>query len=219
MVNDVKSGKAGNQIGLFGGSFDPPHIGHVALVETGLDVMGLDEIWVIPALPVHRELSGCADAVTRLRWLQMIFGDDSRIKVVDWEIRRERPTAMVETLREFADSHGPVVPWLMLGADAWAGLTGWREYPAYQGLCNVAVFARHGMDRESVPALPGWKQVDMQGWRRCEGGGHMLYIPAKLPDVSATALRRGLTQAREQTDSIPLVIYSEVQKAYAGLQE
>jgi nicotinate-nucleotide adenylyltransferase len=206
------------QIGLFGGSFDPPHMGHVALVEAGLDVMGLDEVWVIPALPVHRELSGRADAATRLRWLEMIFEADSRIKVLDWEIRRERPTAMVETLREFADRQ-VVVPWLMLGADAWAGLAGWREYPAHQGLCNVAVFARRGLVRESVPKLSGWKQVGMQGWRKCEGSGHMLYVSVELPDVSATALRRGIMKTEGLADSIPPLIYNEVQEAYAGLQE
>jgi nicotinate-nucleotide adenylyltransferase len=206
------------QIGLFGGSFDPPHMGHVALVEAGLNVLGLDEVWVIPALPVHRELSGHADGATRLRWLEMIFEGESRIKVLDWEIRRERPTAMVETLREFADRQA-VMPWLMLGADAWAGLAGWREYPAHQSLCNVAVFARRGLDRVSVPKLSGWKQVDMQGWRKCESGGHMLYIPIELPDVSATALRRDIMKTEGLADSIPPEIYSEVQKAYAGLQE
>lgn len=206
------------QIGLFGGSFDPPHMGHVSLVEAGLDVLGLDEVWVIPALPVHRELSGRADAATRLRWLEMIFEADSRIKVLDWEIRRERPTAMVETLREFADRQA-VVPWLMLGADAWAGLAGWREYPAHRSLCNVAVFARQGMDKDSVPELPGWKQVDMQNWRKCEGGGHMLYVSVELPDVSATALRRDIMKTEGLADSIPPEIYIEVQKAYAGLQE
>jgi nicotinate-nucleotide adenylyltransferase len=217
-VDIVNSAKAGKQIGLFGGSFDPPHLGHVALVEAGLDVLGIDEVWVIPALPVHRKLSGCADGATRLRWLQMIFEANSRVKVLDWEIRRERPTAMVETLREFADRQ-TVVPWLMLGADTWANLAGWQEYPAHQGLCNVAVFARQGLDDKSVPGLSGWKQVGIQNWRRCKDGGHILYLPVELPDVSATALRRDIMQAEGLTDSIPPKIYIEVQKAYAGLQE
>jgi nicotinate-nucleotide adenylyltransferase len=218
-VNVVNSGKAGNRIGLFGGSFDPPHMGHVALVEAGLDVLGLDEVWVIPAMPVHRELSGCVDAETRLRWLEMIFESDHRIKVLDWEIRRNRPTAMVETLREFVGKHAATVPWLMLGADAWTNLADWREYPAHRELCNVAVFARQGMDRESLPELPGWKQVDMQGWQKCECGGHMLYVAVELPDISATALRRDIMKTEELTDSIPAAIYSEVQQAYSGLQE
>lgn len=213
----VNSAPAEKQIGLFGGSFDPPHMGHVALVKAGLDVMGLDEIWVIPALPVHRELSGKADAATRLRWLEMIFSDNERVRVLDWEIRRGRPTAMVETLREFADRQ-TVVPWLMLGADAWAGLAGWQKYPAHQGLCNVAVFARQGIDQACVP-LPGWKQAGIEHWRKCENSGHVLYLAVELPDISATALRRDIMQIEELADSIPPEIYSEVQKAYTGLEE
>ena len=205
------------QIGLFGGSFDPPHMGHGALVEAGLDVMGLDEVWVIPALPVHRELSGKADAATRLRWLEMIFSDNDRVRVLDWEIRRERPTAMVETLREFADKQA-TVPWLMLGADAWAGLASWQEYPAHQSLCNVAVFSRQGIDSDSVP-VPDWKQLDMQGWLKCESSGHVLYVSVALPDVSATALRRDIRKTAGLADSIPPEIYDEVQKAYTGLEE
>jgi hypothetical protein len=75
------------------------------------------------------------------------------------------------------------------------------------------------MDKDSVPELPGWKQVDIQDWRICEGGGHMLYVSVELPDVSATTLRRDIMKTEGLADSIPPAIYSEVQKAYAGLQE
>jgi nicotinate-nucleotide adenylyltransferase len=181
--------------------------------------MGLDEVWVIPAMPVHRELSGCADGATRLRWLEMIFKADRRIRVLDWEIRRKRPTAMVETLREFADMQAAMTPWLMLGADAWASLADWREYPAHQELCNVAVFARQGMDKKSLPELSGWRQVAMKSWRSCEGSGHMLYIAVKLPDISATTLRRDIMKTEKLANSIPAAIYSGVQEAYGGIQE
>ncbi|MDQ6996496.1 MAG: adenylyltransferase/cytidyltransferase family protein, partial [Mariprofundus sp.] len=90
----------GMQIGLFGGSFDPPHNGHKALVQAGL-AMGMDEIWVIPALPVHRQLSGFADAYTRFDWLRQMFAGEPHVQVVDWEISRQRPTAAIETLRQF----------------------------------------------------------------------------------------------------------------------
>lgn len=202
-------------IGLYGGSFDPPHAGHKALVSAGLELLGLDEIWVIPALPVHRRLSGHADGPTRLRWLQQVFAGDDRIRVLDCEIRRGRPTPMVETLREFADAHAPVVPWLMLGADAWAGLPDWIEYPAHQGLCNVAVFARQTVKMESPPVWPGWRRVDMHDWRCQREPGHMVYVPVRLPDISATALRNDLAAGGRLADCIPQVIRPEVREAYA----
>ncbi len=215
----MNSAKANHRTGLFGGSFDPPHLGHVALVEAGLRVMGLDEVFVIPALPVHRTLSGCADGATRLRWLEMIFDANSRVSVLDWEVRRRRPTATVDTLREFADKYPSRTPWLMLGADAWAGMAGWRQYPAHAGLCNAAVFSRRGMDRASAPELADWEQVDLRQWRQCRGGGHMLYVDVELPDISATTLRTGLMKSGALGDSIPTMIAKEVQQAYAGRME
>lgn len=207
------------QIGLFGGSFDPPHIGHQALVAAGLDILGLDEVWVIPALPVHRQLSGCADGQTRLNWLEQIFADEACVRVWDCEIRRARPTPMVETLRQFAAEQGPAIPWLMLGADAWAGLPGWVEYPAFSRLCNIAVFARQAVNMESPPAMAGWQEVDAHDWRHCRQPGNMVYLPVSLPDISATELRCDLAQAGHLAECIPAAIRREVQQAYMETKE
>ena len=203
---------------MFGGSFDPPHIGHQALVKAGLEQLGLDQVWVIPALPVHRRLSGAADGEMRYGWLQRLFADEARVRVWDAEIRRGRPTPMIETLRQFADEQG-VVPWLMLGADAWAGLPDWVGYPAHQGLCNVAVFARRVPNMESPPALPGWQQLDMQDCLQQRQPGHMVYVPVSLPDISATELRRDLATAGRLADCIPALIRREVQTAYLEPKE
>lgn len=180
----------------------------------GLDMMGLDEVWVIPALPVHRQLSGHADGETRLEWLERMFESEPRVRVWDAEIRRGRPTPMVETLRQFGAEQG-VVPWLMLGADAYAGLPGWVEYPAHRQLCNLAVFARQGVNLEALPALAEWQRVELSNWREAQGPGHQLFVPAELPDISATALRRDLEAKARLADCVPAVIRQEVLQAYA----
>ncbi|NWF39027.1 nicotinate (nicotinamide) nucleotide adenylyltransferase [Mariprofundus sp. NF] len=200
-------------IGLFGGTFDPPHNGHVALVEAGLKVMGLDEILVIPAEPVHRSLSGRADGVKRLSWLQAVFAANAAVTVVDWEVVRGRPVAAIETLREFRDANPETVPWLMLGADAWAGLQSWREYPAHLQLCNVAVFARQGMDAE-MSEHEGWQQVNLCSWRECETPGHCCYLQVELPDISATALRRDAEMGHSLAGRVPEQVISRIEKSY-----
>nr|WP_241697079.1 nicotinate (nicotinamide) nucleotide adenylyltransferase [Mariprofundus sp. KV] len=198
---------------MFGGTFDPPHNGHLALVEAGLQVMGLDEVLVIPAEPVHRSLSGRADGMQRLRWLQTVFAANERVSVVDWEVARGRPVAAVETLREFRKANPEIVPWLLLGADAWAGLPGWREYPAHLQLCNVAVFARQGLDAEMVEHA-GWQQVEPDMWRSCESPGHYCYLQPDLPDISATALRRDAEMGRSLAGRVPEQVIAEVEKSY-----
>lgn len=205
---------AKRQIGLFGGSFDPPHLGHVALVHAAL-ALGLDEVWVIPALPVHRQLSGCADGFTRLGWLEKIFAGQPRVKVVDWEVTRQQPTPAVDTLRRFRVNYPDLTPWLLLGVDAWVGLESWREYPAHRMLCNVAVFARQGL--ENIPAHEGWQQVERSD--ACVTPGHWCFVDVTLPDISATLIREYAEQGRSLMDWVPAVVCSDIEKNYAVMKE
>ncbi|MDX8407870.1 MAG: nicotinate-nicotinamide nucleotide adenylyltransferase [Mariprofundaceae bacterium] len=200
-------------IGIFGGSFDPPHCGHLALVRAGLDRLGLDEVWVLPAWPVHRQLSGCADADQRLRWLTAMFADEPRVRVLDREIRKGRPTPSIETLREFAAERTGEIPWLMLGADAWAGLPDWREYPAHRKLCNIVMFARQGSPMVDVP---GWQRVGLKDASGCRTPGHVLRLDVNLPDVSATEIRAACSQGRIPDGMIPDIILADVKDLYGG---
>jgi nicotinate-nucleotide adenylyltransferase len=200
-------------IGIFGGSFDPPHCGHQALARAGLARMHLDQVWVIPAVPVHRQLSGCADAKTRMRWLQAMFEGDARIRVIDWEIRRGRPTASIETLRDFRSHMPDTVPWLMLGADAWAGLPAWREYPAHLGLCNMAVFSRQGVAKTRIP---DWLPIGIEQVKSCKSAGHVVFIEAELPEVSASGIRDACSLGLHLNGMIPDAIEAEVRQQYCG---
>jgi len=201
------------RIGLFGGSFDPPHLGHVALVQAGLD-MGLDEVWVIPALPVHRELSGNADGETRKSWLNKVFAGRADVKVLDWEVSRDQPTPAVDTLRRFCSEFPGVTPWLMLGADAWSGLESWLQYPAHQSLCNVAVFARKGMP--PVTALAGWQEVKLGDWSACSTAGHWCSVGGALPDVSATDVRNRAGLGLSLAGLVPAELCRDIEKNYGS---
>jgi len=192
----------------------------MALVQAGLNA-GLEQIYVIPALPVHRELSGHADARTRFDWLVRMFSGEPHVQVVDWEYRRRQPTAAIETLRRFVHFYPGTVPWLMLGADAWAGLPTWREYPAHCKLCNVAVFARSGPAVAPVCGHDGWQQLDLKtgglsAGLDCNAPGHWIYIQADLPDISATELRRDVQSGRALADRVPAVICRDIEQAYGG---
>ncbi|GAV20101.1 nicotinate-nucleotide adenylyltransferase [Mariprofundus micogutta] len=206
------------QIGLFGGSFDPPHLGHLALVQAGLD-SGLDEVWVIPAYPVHRELSGLADGGVRLMWLEKIFAGHSRVKVLDWEVSQQQPTPAVDTLRRFSAEYPGITPWLMLGADAWAGFESWREYPAHRLLCNVAVFARQGIDKQAVLSHSGWQKMDPEQLSECDKPGHWCFVELELPDISATLIREYAAQGRSLADLVPAAVCADIEKNYTVMKE
>jgi len=202
------------QVGLFGGSFDPPHLGHMAVVEAGL-AMGLDQIYVIPSLPVHRALSGLASARMRFDWLVAMFADYPDVQVVDWEISRNQATPAIDTLRQFHHDYPHTIPLLMMGADAWAGLPAWREYPAHRDLCNVAVFARRGVDVETVCGHDAWQQVEPDKALTCRRPGHWVYIQAELPDISATGLRADCGQGKSLTGRVAETVRRQIEQAYA----
>lgn len=204
------------RIGLFGGSFDPPHIGHVALVEAALDVLHLSAVWVITAgLPVHRTLSGRTTPAQRLSWMQRIFAGNHRVKVVDWEVTVAEPTPSIVTLRRFTTAFPKKRPLLLLGADAFAGMDGWVDYPEHASLCDVAVFGRVACSAEGAGAafrprlLADWLMEPVVLGNRVD-------VSVPLPHVSATEIRRMAEQGKSLAGKVPECVCQEIEQAYAG---
>ncbi len=198
-------------IGLFGGSFDPPHVGHVALLQAALEF--LPEVWVVPAgNPVHRKLSERADAYTRLDWMQRTFADEAQVQVLDWEMDTRKPTPTIETLRRMRELHPELSPVLLLGEDAFAGISTWVDYPEHLGLCDVAVFSRCGQPQSE----PGdWRPAQIDQWQeQAEGSGRIIRVEVQLPDVSATLLRRMAMQGESLRGLVPEIIRNDIESAY-----
>jgi len=210
--------EAGAQrIGLFGGSFDPPHIGHVALVEAALDILQLDAVWVIPAgLPVHRSLSGVASPVQRMQWMQHIFAGNERVQVLDWEVVRDEPTPSIVTLRFFAQAFPDKWPVLLLGADAFSGMDEWVEYPEHVKLCDVAVFGRASYPASDAGA--DFRIKPLSEWLKGSVAmGSRVNVDVKLPDMSATAIRKAVVNKENLAGMVPECARQEIEQAYAGL--
>ncbi len=175
------------QIGLFGGSFDPPHLGHQALVDAAIQELDLDEVWVIPAgLPVHRQLSGKATSEQRLSWLSAIFADEPRVRIVDWEIKHAKPSPAIATLRRFQAENPSIIPTWLMGLDSFLDMPNWVEYPEHQKLCNLAVFQRENMVK--YLKTMGWK--DTPTLNNELDTGHIIFINKTLPNISATQIRK-----------------------------
>jgi nicotinate-nucleotide adenylyltransferase len=211
-LTDLLIHPGGEPIGIYGGSFDPPHIGHVELVRSALRELDLGEVWILPAgIPVHRKLSGRADGMTRLHWLERIFAGQTKVKVLDWEVARHEPTPTIVSLRRFRDQypHGWAV--LLLGEDAYAGMRSWVEYPEHRRFADVAVFSRAGL---ASVELPEWQSMPVTAWRKSPGFGRCVRVRARLPDLSATDLRRRCLLGLSLRDRVPESIRAEVEKAY-----
>jgi nicotinate-nucleotide adenylyltransferase len=204
------------RIGLFGGSFDPPHVGHAALVEAALEHLRLSAVWIIPAgMPVHRTLSGHATPALRLHWMQRIFAGHQRIAVLDWEVTASEPTPSIVSLRRFAATFPDKRPVLLLGADAFSGMDGWVSFPEHAALCDVAVFGRAACGAAS--GVAAFRPLPLTDWLMQPAGvGYRVDVDVPLPDVSATGIRQLAAQGKSLAGKVPECVRREIEQAYAG---
>jgi len=175
------------RIGLFGGSFDPPHLGHKALVDAAIQELELDEVWVIPVgLPVHRQLSGKAKPEQRLSWLSAVFADEPRVRIMDWEINHDKPMPAIATLRRFQAENPDIIPLWLMGMDSFLDMPNWVEYPKHQALCNLAVFQRSHI--KDALETEGWLAASAQNIPT--DAGHIIMLQHHLPDISSSQIRQ-----------------------------
>lgn len=121
------AGMTGPRIGLLGGTFNPPHLGHLVLAECARDELGLDEVrLVLAARPPHKHVEDDPGADERLALCRAaVAGDEGRLAVSDVELRRDGPSYTADTLADLTREHPDVSFVLLLGGDAAAGLESW----------------------------------------------------------------------------------------------
>lgn len=130
------------RIGVFGGQFDPPHNGHLAVVRAARDQLGLDRVLVVPTPhPPHRP-SPQTPAETRYRLARAAFAGEPRVEVSRLELDRGGPSYTVDTLAELAAPDREL--FLILGADQLAALPSWHRPARVRELARIAVAARPG---------------------------------------------------------------------------
>lgn len=141
-------------IALYGGSFDPPHIGHVRVVEAALAALPIDRLIIVPAYQNPLKQKVCASAHKRLEWLKVLFGDMPKVEISDFEIRQNRSVYTIETVEHFRNKDGTI--YLIIGADNLENLSQWHCYEELNLLVTWVVATRaqasvpHGMIRLDV---------------------------------------------------------------------
>jgi nicotinate-nucleotide adenylyltransferase len=141
------------RIGVFGGTFDPPHVGHLILAEACREQLALDRVLFIPAGDPWRKTDReVTRASHRLAMTRLAVAGNEAFAIDDCEVTREGPSYSIDTLRLLHDRL-PVGHELLLiiGEDALADLPNWREPAALAALATIAVVPREGV---KLPALP-----------------------------------------------------------------
>lgn len=149
-------------IGLFGGSFNPPHMGHLIVCESIRSQLNLDTVFFIPtAQPPHKKDIRLAPPDVRFEMTKLAVQDNPRFAVSDSEIRRGGTSYTIDTLQEFHRLYNFARLYLMIGADNWTEFDTWKMPEGIMELADVVVMTRPGFPFEQRPSLPNVRFVDV----------------------------------------------------------
>jgi len=141
------------RIGVFGGTFDPPHLGHLALAEWARESLALDRVLFVPAgAPPHKQAPRAAVA-TRVALVRAAVRGNPAFGVCTLEARRAGPSYTVDTLRALAGEHPGAELWLLVGADMFETMSTWRDIRGIVRLARIGVALRPG---SAAAVRPAW---------------------------------------------------------------
>lgn len=180
-------------IGIYGGTFDPVHYGHLRPALEVMEALGLEEIRFLPLRQaVHRE-QPIATQDQRLAMLRAALAGQPGFVIDETELERDGPSYMVDTLRQLRDRLSGRTLCLLLGGDAFNGFMTWREPDAISSLCHLVVMQRPGHRLPEEPRLRALVQERHSPSAEAlaePGGGRIFFQPVTQLDISATDIRR-----------------------------
>ena len=163
-VESYRVGVSGRRrIGIFGGTFDPPHIAHVVLAAAAIDQLDLDELLVtVAGVPWQKvDERSVSPGHTRFEMTEVAFAPVAGAVVSDMELRREGNSYTIDTLESLA---GPDTDlFLLLGSDAAAGLDTWERHEDLADVATIAVFPRRGSEELRPPDGFEWTALELPG--------------------------------------------------------
>ena len=152
------------RLGVFGGTLDPPHVGHVSLTRELQESGALDEIlWIPVGVPPHKPVNPLTSPKLRMEMVRAAIDGCAHQSVSDSELLREGPSYTVETLRALRSECPEATPVLIIGSDQFAELAGWHEAEEVVRLADVCVLPRGGVELATVqpPLSVVWSVADV----------------------------------------------------------
>jgi nicotinate-nucleotide adenylyltransferase len=181
-------------LGILGGTFNPPHIGHLVMVNEALDQLRLDSVTLMPvAQPPHKEADADPGAAVRLELCVLAVAHDQRVTVSDLEIERGGASYTVDTLRALHDRAPEHDLTFIVGGDMAHSLPSWREPEAILELARLAVAERDGLRREDIA----------QRLAPLHAGDRVVFFDMPRIDLSSSAIRERVAEGRTIRHLVP----------------
>ena len=170
------------RVGLFGGSFDPIHRGHIEPVREARRALGLDRVIYLPtAKPPHKPGRTLAPAHARYAMVELALLDEEGLYASPHELTLDRPAFTIETLEHFRGEMPDAELFLLIGGDSLADLHLWKRWREIAQAARLVVLARPGWELDAVPLDP--EVADLAR------SGRVVLLRQPVVDVSSTRLR------------------------------
>ncbi|MEQ1934849.1 MAG: nicotinate-nucleotide adenylyltransferase [Fimbriimonadaceae bacterium] len=191
------------RVGLFGGTFDPPHLGHIALAKAALAQLDLDELIWIPAAKNPLKVGKPTPGKVRIELIQAAIHDQPKMSICDIELGRPGQSYTIDTLMELQHVR-PANYWLVMGADSFKSIPKWKNPERLLKMCRLAVGLRPPMNKGDLPGLEG-DNVDL------------IHIPAS--EISSTDIRHRIGAKKSAVLFLDPAVYATIKqhKLYGNL--
>lgn len=196
------------RLGLLGGTFDPIHFGHLDAADAAQRAFQLDEIRFVPSHdPRHRPADPRASGFHRFAMVALALAGHPLYRASDMELRRDGPSYTTDTLRAVVqEGWDPVQLFFILGADAFAEIAAWHEFPAVLDRAHFVVVARPGTTLDDAAARTPALHARLRAatsFGTGERGTFVYLVEARTRDVSSTAIRGRLAAGHSIEDLVP----------------
>lgn len=201
-------------IGIFGGSFDPIHYGHLRPAQEAMAQLGLAELRFIPAFQSPHREPPVADPTHRLKMVELAIRDIPGFQADDRELRRGGSSYTVTTLESLHADLGDRALCVLIGMDQFHSFERWHRWPDILGLCHLAVLNRPG---SAAPALPNWAAdrvtTDSATLDRT-AAGRLVFLPVRPQDISASAIRARLAHGDSVAGLMPEAVIDYIRRSH-----
>lgn len=193
------------KLGIFGGTFDPIHNGHLVIAEHVRVTMGLERVLFIPAgHPWFKANRPVTEARHRLEMVKLAVAPNPKFEVSDIEVRREGPTYTIDTLTELRETMGEAVEFfVILGTDALNELHRWRAPGEVLDMATIIGVARpeaDAVDREALESI------------RSGASEEIVLVDGPRVDISAVSVRQRMVDGLQVDGLIPQVVHSYIER-------
>ena len=188
------------KLGLFGGSFDPIHNGHLHIARAFADELALGSVIFLPAGDPYHKNATSASAAQRLAMVEAAIEGDSRFSASDVDMVRDGATYSMDTVQIFRQHFANAELWWLMGMDSLLQLHTWKNWRTFTRLTHIAVAARAGQSLGHAPReLHAWLEQALQD-------GSLKILSAPLWDVSSSAIRQRVAAGESVGDEVPAAV-------------